>query len=781
MHSPLSTSSPPSRRSTAEPEPSSIPDHRAPSASRGVAGGAPLAAALALALIVTLGLGLGGLGGLPQGAGQEPPPGADPPGLMAGTAVIDITPTTLPVLVNGGFTSRSFDRVKTPLKARALVLGAGDERVAVVVVDTCMMPRDLLDEAKAMAAERTGIATDRMLIAATHTHTAPSAMGALGTCPDPVYVPFLRQKLAAAIEAAAATMVPAEVAFARTDAGEFNALRRWILRPDRVTDDPFGNLTVRANMHVARDLDAVTGESGPKDPELGLISVRHRDGRPLAVLANYSMHYYGDEAALSADYFGLFAGELAQRLVGDQDDDQNGADPGGDNGEPAFVAMMSHGCSGDIWRVDYRRPDQVQPTLEQYAAGLADKAAAAMEDLPHRSDVDLAMLEQRVPLAYRVPDRQRLQWAEAIVEEMNGNDPQTREQVYARDQVMLHEAQGTEVVLQALRIGDIALATTPTETYALTALKIKRQSPLEEIMVFDLANGGDGYIPPPEQHVLGGYNTWPARSAGLEVQAEPIMVERLLGMLEQLAGEPRRSMEPAPGPGARALLQLQPAAYWRLDEAAGPRARDASGHGRDAIYEDGVVFYLEGGEDDWWSDDGDNRAAHFAGGRLRARVPLESGDYTVTMRVWNGLAADARNMAGWMLSRGRDHGLTPGTDHLGLIGAGEQAGLLVWQGIDAGGEPVRQVGTTQLERWRWHHVAVVRQGANLTVHVDGEIDLTVADAPIPDRATAAEAIEWFIGGRSDRSDSWQGRLDEVAVFDRALQPEELARLLPPRE
>ena len=39
--------------------------------------------------------------------------------------------------------------------------------------------------------------------------------------------------------------------------------------------------------------------------------------------------------------------------------------------------------------------------------------------------------------------------------------------------------------------------------------------------VIELANGGDGYIPPPEQHLLGGYNTWPARSAGLEVGAEP--------------------------------------------------------------------------------------------------------------------------------------------------------------------------------------------------------------------------------------------------------------------
>ena len=47
-----------------------------------------------------------------------------------------------------------------------------------------MMPRELIDRAKAIAREKTGIPTERMLISATHTHSAPSTMGALGTPPD---------------------------------------------------------------------------------------------------------------------------------------------------------------------------------------------------------------------------------------------------------------------------------------------------------------------------------------------------------------------------------------------------------------------------------------------------------------------------------------------------------------------------------------------------------------------------------------------------------------------
>lgn len=307
---------------------------------------------------------------------------------QAGTAFVDVTPEQLPVLVNGSMTSRSVDKVKTRLHARAFAFSDGRERLAIVVVDSCMLPRPLVDEAKALAAARTGIPRERILIAATHTHTAPSSMGCLGTDADPAYVPFIRGKLADAVAAAHAALVPARIGFARADAADFTALRHWIRRPDRLAADPFGNPTVRANMHAARNWDDVTGEGGPEDPELGLISVQTRDGRPLAVLANFSMHYFGD-SLLSADYFGLFAEGLGKRLA-----------PGG-----GCLAAMSHGCSGDIWRVDYRVPekDRPKPTIEQYAEGLVEIAAKALAKVEHRADATLAMAERRMTLRYRTP------------------------------------------------------------------------------------------------------------------------------------------------------------------------------------------------------------------------------------------------------------------------------------------------------------------------------------------------------------------------------------------
>ena len=70
--------------------------------------------------------------------------------------------------------------------------------------------------------------------------------------------------------------------------------------------DPFSEIPRAAPICIpGRDWSKVAGESGPEDPQLSLISIQAADGRPIAVLANFSMHYFGDKA-LGADYFGRF-------------------------------------------------------------------------------------------------------------------------------------------------------------------------------------------------------------------------------------------------------------------------------------------------------------------------------------------------------------------------------------------------------------------------------------------------------------------------------------------
>ena len=665
--------------------------------------------------------------------------------LQAGAAIVDITPQQFPVFINGGFTARKGE--PRDVKARAIVLDDGTTKLALVVADSCILPKDLIDASKALAADRTGIPADNIMISATHTHTAPSAISALGTPADETYVPYLRLRLADAIAEAAAKLEPARVGFGSVDAAEFTALRRWILRPDLVRTDPFGDATVRATMHAAKDnLLGVTGESGPEDPELSVISLQTPAGHPIALLANFSMHYYGGGPA--ADYFGSFCSLLETHYT--QAAEINGPSP---------VAIMSHGCSGDIWRVDYRTGEQQD--YDTFVSGMVERAVEAIDGIPEHRDADLAMAEERFPLAYRVPDAARLAWARSIAEPLGDALPTTQEEVYAVEQLHLAERGSTEVVVQAIRIGDIAIATTPTETYALTGLKLKRQSPAAHTMVIELANGGDGYIPPPEQHALGGYNTWAARSAGLEVTAEPKIVAAALGLLEQVCDAPRKPLTPPASPQATRLRRLDPLAYYPLDEMAGPMARDAGGRGRDAVITGNVAYYLTGPDADGFRDGSTvNRSMQFVGGRLEARGDDLAGDFTISLWVFNGLGGETREMQGWLASLDQPDGLTAKGLHLGLESTGPETGRLVLALGDT-----RHHGQATLTRWQWHHVMLVREGDAWRLYVDGQLDASGSGA-----ADYGPGNRLFIGGRSDGVDGWEGRLDEVAIFDRALNP-----------
>ncbi len=680
---------------------------------------------------------------------------------QAGAATVDVTPQTLPVLVNGGVLSRSVAKVKTAVTARAFAFSDGNERIVSVIVDSCMIGKALLDEAKTEAAAQTGVPSNHILISATHSHSAPASMGCLGTDADPAYVPFLRARLVEAIQKALNNLQPAEIGFGRVNASDYTALRQWIRRPDKIETDPFGNPTVRANMHAGAKWENVTGEAGPKDPELSLISIRTAQGKPLAVLANFSMHYFSD-TDISADYFGLFSEGIAAALRSPSDSSDS------------VIAAMSHGCSGDIWRRDYTNPDAWNPklTIDQYADGLVQLARKAIAEIHHSRPQSIAMQEARIPMNYRVPDAQRLEWAERIVREMGDRLPKNQTEVYAREQVLLNSLQRTEVVVQGIRLGEIGIATTPCETYAVTGLKIKAASPLKDTMVIELANGGDGYIPPPEQHRWGGYNTWPARSAGLEVNAEPRITETAIALLEKVSARPRRDTTLPIGPITRKTLLLNPFALLRLDDPTGPIAVDASGNGHHASYEPDITYLLEGpASDAFASPSTKNRAPHLVGGRIKHGDTSLKQEWSASLWVWNGMPDDSRPMLGWFLSRGPDNGLGLNGIHAGIEGTNGVSGTLVLQ---HGEQLATAPNGVKAPRWTWTHVCIVKDKAMLRGYLNGELQTQL---PLTENAPDL-SFPWFFGGRSDNNSNWEGRLDEISIFPRALQPAEIKSLLP---
>jgi hypothetical protein len=100
-----------------------------------------------------------------------------------------------------------------------------------------------------------------------------------------------------------------------------------------------------------------------------------------------------------------------------------------------------------------------------------------------------------------------------------------------------------ELKMQAIRIGEFGISAIPNEVFAVSGLTIKRRSPLARTFTIELANGCEGYIPPPDQHALGGYETWRARSSCLEERAEVTIVSTALDLLESVS-QARRDEQP---------------------------------------------------------------------------------------------------------------------------------------------------------------------------------------------------------------------------------------------
>jgi hypothetical protein len=95
-------------------------------------------------------------------------------------------------------------------------------------------------------------------------------------------------------------------------------------------------------MNPGRGNPNIDKAAGPTDPEVPFLAVQSRDGRPLALLANYALHYVGPGVSdtISADYFGVFADRIQELLEADRQD-------------PPFVGILSNGASADINNINW--------------------------------------------------------------------------------------------------------------------------------------------------------------------------------------------------------------------------------------------------------------------------------------------------------------------------------------------------------------------------------------------------------------------------------------------
>ena len=448
----------------------------------------------------------------------------------AGAAKVDITPKLWPVQMVGSFHERLADKAHDPLYARAIVCDDGETRLAIVIVDNCLIGRNYLDRAKALAAKRTKVRADRILVAATHTHTAPPGKDRRTNRDDAAHRAYFKQLvegIAESIVRAGKNLATAELAHGVALVPEEIFNRRWHMKPGGIAVNPFGSPNDIVRMNPPRNL--IDRPAGPTDPEVHFISLRESgaDGRPIALLANYSLHYVGGlpTGGVSADYFGVFAGHIEKAL---------GKDAG-------FVGLMSNGTSGDLNNISFRVPRPRQKPMQrmnEVAQLVADRVLAAHKTVRFSKDVSLAMEQTELTLKNRQPTAKEVAYAEAVLAGTAPKPLSGLAEAYAHRTLGLANGPREEkIILQALRLGEVGITSIPCEVLCEIGLTLKAKSPLPQAtFTIELANGHNGYLPTPRQHARGGYETW-LGTCTLEITASIKIEKALLAMLEKVAGK----------------------------------------------------------------------------------------------------------------------------------------------------------------------------------------------------------------------------------------------------
>jgi hypothetical protein len=205
------------------------------------------------------------------------------------------------------------------------------------------------------------------------------------------------------------------------------------------------------------------------------------------------------------------------------------------------------------------------------------------------------------------------------------------------------------------------------------------------------------------------------------------------------------------------ILADLPAVYWRLGEASGSTAVDASGNSRDGTYDGSPTLGVSGllvGDSD--------TAVTFAGGLDAAFINYAPWMNTADITV-EALASTSSSSTINLWDR------DDGSNRVFQMRL--NAGLLEFFTI--GGGSVAVTGSTAVNDGAPHHLAATYDGADMNVYVDGVLDGTTAAAGTIPQPTGGHL---FLGrnNSSGPAQAWVGDVDEGAFYTSALSGARIA-------
>jgi hypothetical protein len=419
--------------------------------------------------------------------------------LHAGAARSVITPTI------GGW---QHGNVHDDLYSKALVLASGDATIAFAVCDLPVIAKRDADRAKEIAEKLTGIPATNIMVAATHTHYAP--FDASDAPHYQAYFEWVAGRVADSIMMAKRQLRPALISYGSGMVPGEVFHRRYWMKDGTVLMNPVGSeyrdpATGEVRQHTKEE---IVRPAGTVDPEVGALFLLDEARHPIAVLANYALHYVNapDYSEISANYFGAFERAL-QRMS-----------------QSNLVGIMLNGCCGDVNNEDHLGEQDPYPYDYYRVDRVADVVACEVYQLWRsvrysRWTGDVGISAASEAWEYRTGSVTPEEVAEAEAFLKDRKPPgwgkvDWLDWVKAWRSLRLSKMGSSQISqVQAFRIGDLAIAALPTEVFVEIGLDIKRRSPFKQTIVGELANDWFGYLPTDAGFEQGGYETLASRCA----------------------------------------------------------------------------------------------------------------------------------------------------------------------------------------------------------------------------------------------------------------------------
>ncbi len=438
--------------------------------------------------------------------------------IVASFRSIDITPDR-PVSLLGYFTDRISEGVLDRLHCRLASIADGHERLLFLQVDSCLFGRVDAERLARAASRASGIPAEKVMVFASHTHTAPGLADLYAVKRDAAYLELLE----AAIAKAASELGSGERAVVRIGRARAPGLasnRRWWLQNGTVATNP-------PRMHPS-----LVRPEGPVDDEVNTVAFHGMDGRLLGLFVSASNHVDTIGGNLiSADWPGIMEAEIRAGLRTDA------------------VVVPFIGAAGNINHFDFSRKldqssyEESRRIGEGYASVVLDSLEAGVQ----AREGLLAALRRTIRVPGIEISAAELDRAREIVSRplaaTDGRDL-TAEDIFAGDpgverifaQALLDLAAGTpkdyEVPLQLTSVGRVGFFGIPGEPFVEIGLALKALPGFDLAIPVGLANGYLGYIPMRENFGRGGYEVKPGPALLCRDAAEMI-----LGAFGEMAAE----------------------------------------------------------------------------------------------------------------------------------------------------------------------------------------------------------------------------------------------------